>query len=76
MVAAASAISQTEPMELGCVIQALYDSEINCSITTFWDGGFTVRLGDEMNGFVAEQTCATASESAIFLCAGGAATLP
>lgn len=34
------------------VLQALYDSEINFSIHTFWDAGFTVALGDEMNGFV------------------------
>jgi len=36
---------------LGKVIDALYDSEINCSVSTFWDGGFTMKLGDEMNGF-------------------------
>lgn len=35
-------------------LQALYDSEINFSISTFWDGGFTWKLGDELNGFVAE----------------------
>jgi hypothetical protein len=40
-------------MELGAVIQALYDSEINCSISSFWDGGFMVKLGDEYNGFEA-----------------------
>ena len=54
-------------MELGAVIQALYKSEINCSVSTFWDGGFTVKLGDEMNGFVAEMECRTATETAEFL---------
>lgn len=38
------------------VLQDLYDSEINISISTFWDGGFDVKLGDEMNGFWAETT--------------------
>lgn len=38
------------------VFQDLYDSEINFSVSTFWDGGFEVKLGDEMNGFVAEAT--------------------
>ncbi len=36
------------------VMQDLYDSEINFSVSTFWDGGFDVGLGDEMNSFVAK----------------------
>lgn len=36
------------------VFQDLYDSEINFSISTFWDGGIRVQLGDEMNGFLSE----------------------
>lgn len=36
------------------VFQDLYDSEINFSISTFWDSGFTVKLGDDINGFKAE----------------------
>lgn len=39
---------------LETVLQELYDSEINVSITSFWDGGFTIKLGDEANGFKAE----------------------
>lgn len=35
------------------ILQDLYDSEINFSIVTFWDNGFEVKLGDDMNGFVA-----------------------
>jgi hypothetical protein len=38
------------------VIAALYASEINCSVSTFWDTGWTVRLGDDMNRFAAEAT--------------------
>lgn len=37
-------------MDLFQVISALYDSEINCGVQTFWDGGITAWLGDEMNG--------------------------
>lgn len=37
------------------VLQDLYDSEINFTVSTFWDGGFDVKLGDAMNGFVAEE---------------------
>lgn len=34
--------------------QDLYHSEINFKVSTFWDGGFAISLGDEMNGFVAK----------------------
>lgn len=54
-------------MELGAVIDSLYASEINCSVSTFWDGCITVRLGDETNGFVAETDCKTSAEAAQFL---------
>lgn len=32
-------------------LKRLYDSEINVEISCFWDGGWYVRLGDEMNGY-------------------------
>ena len=32
-------------------LKRLYDSEINVSITSFWDGGFQVALGDHTNGY-------------------------
>jgi hypothetical protein len=41
-------------MNLQEVMQRLYDSEINCSVFSQWDGGWEVYLGDEMNGFVAK----------------------
>jgi hypothetical protein len=31
-------------------LQAIYDSEINVRIESFWDGGWRVAVGDEMNG--------------------------
>ena len=31
----------------------LYESEINFMASTFWDGGFVVKLGDHLNGFKA-----------------------
>ena len=41
---------------LTSVLADLYNSEINVSISCFWDGGWDVKLGDEMNGFKAETT--------------------
>jgi len=54
-------------MDLQTIMAKLYASEINCSIASFWDGGWTVKLGDEMNGFVAETNVATLDEAARFL---------
>ena len=32
------------------VMAALYQSEINCGMQSFWDGHWTVWLGDGVNG--------------------------
>jgi hypothetical protein len=45
------------------VMQSLYDSEINFTIETFWDGGFDVKLGDRMNGFVWEENFDTLQQA-------------
>jgi hypothetical protein len=34
------------------ILQRLYDSEINFEVTGFYDAGFDVRLGDDLNGFI------------------------
>ena len=47
-------------------LQALYDSEINFSISTFWDGGFDVKLGSEM-GFSASANFKTFNECIYWL---------
>ena len=33
------------------ILQALYDAEINVSISWMWDGGFEVKIGDTFSGF-------------------------
>ncbi len=38
------------------VLQDLYDSEINCSMSSFWDGGYEFKLGDHTNGYSATET--------------------
>lgn len=48
-------------------LQYLYDAEINCSISWFWDGGFDVKLGDPLNGFTAEGCCGTIEQCVDFL---------
>jgi hypothetical protein len=44
------------PGDLAQVMRQLYASEINWSIESFSGAGWTVRLGDLLNGIEAEQT--------------------
>jgi hypothetical protein len=46
-------------MNIEIVLKNLYASEINCSISSFWDAGWNVKLGDEMNSFAAESNFMT-----------------
>ncbi len=45
-----------EGPDLVDVLARLYRSEINVSISTFWDMGWEVKLGDELNGYRVETT--------------------
>ncbi len=49
------------------ILQQLYDSEINFSISTFWDAGFDWKLGDEMNGWLDGGQCDSLETAAIAL---------
>ena len=48
--------------DLAAELQRIYDSEINLRIFWFWDAGFTVQLGDQMNGYLAEEIVGSAAE--------------
>jgi hypothetical protein len=63
-------------VDLAVELQKIYDSEINLRISWLWDGGIEVRLGDEVNGFVAEETFAHAAGIAPWLQQAIAALLP
>ena len=49
-------------MDLAFELQKIYDSEINVEIGWFWDCGIKIRLGDQMNGYLAEETVHSAFE--------------
>jgi len=49
-------------VDLAAELQKIYDSEINVRIGWFWDCGIEVRLGDEMNGYLAEENMRTVDE--------------
>jgi hypothetical protein len=48
-------------MDLVAELQRIYQSEIHVTISWLWDSGIEVRLGDQVNGFVAEETIALAA---------------
>jgi hypothetical protein len=43
-------------------LQRIYDSEIDVRISWFWDDGIELRLGDEMNGYLAEEDVGSVAE--------------
>ena len=47
---------------LADALQKLYDAERNVEIASFWDAGWTVKLGDPMNMFTETKYCDKASE--------------
>ena len=52
---------------LGEVIEALHTSEINGSVSWFFDGTWSVALRDKLNGIKAEATVGSAQEAAEWL---------
>ena len=54
--------AQWDVVDLTSELQKIYDSEINLRIAWLWDGGIEVRLGDEMNGFLAEENVRSVPE--------------
>jgi hypothetical protein len=63
-------------MDLSAVLTDLYDGELNCSISCISDSGWDVKLGDELNGFVAEGNVKTPEEIAEFLHAAALTHFP
>jgi hypothetical protein len=57
-----------KPMsDLEEILRALYESEINASITWVWDGGIIVDLGDPLNGYDADDKVGTFAEVTAWL---------
>ena len=58
---------QDNSKQLLLALQDLYESEINFKIETFWDDGFKVCIGDELNGYKDEALFDTFNECIIWL---------
>lgn len=46
-------------------MDALYNSEINVSISYMWDGGYDVKIGTEYSGFEDQDCCIYGFENAV-----------
>lgn len=53
--------------DLQQTLEHLYRREINCGLSSFWDGGWDVWIGDELNGYRAEGNVNTLAEAAPWL---------
>ncbi|MGE0290510.1 MAG: hypothetical protein AB7I42_29565 [Bradyrhizobium sp.] len=49
-------VEEIKTYGLGSALKALYDAEINVEMVSFWDSGWTVRMGDKRNGFRSQKT--------------------
>lgn len=47
-------MADLEDLSLGEVLERLYKAEINAGISSFWDAGYRVWIGDESNGIKRE----------------------
>lgn len=54
---------RNQPLDV--VLSALYAHEVNCGLSSFWDGGWSVWIGDDMNGLHAKTTFDTMDFSKI-----------
>ena len=54
-------------MNLGTIIAALHDSEINGEVSWFFDGTWRVKLGDPDNGYDAETVVASIEDAVEWL---------
>ena len=60
-------MSEPDRINVEAILDDLYASEINVSISWLWDDGIDVKLGDPLNGYDAEGKVTTIAEAAIWL---------
>lgn len=46
---------EDKPLDAQLVLALLYEHEINCGVSSFWDQGYRAWIGDDLNGRSAEQ---------------------
>ena len=54
-------------MNLQTILGQFYDYETNVQVSSFWDGGWTIKIGDEMNGFKESKNFDTLEEGTTWL---------
>lgn len=63
-------------MSLLATLKALYRSEINVEISSFYDGDWTIRFGDNLNGFPYETIHCSTEQLELALKEGAIAFYP
>ena len=66
----------TNRLDLGTIIAALHDSEINGEMSWFYDGVWRVKLGDPANGYDAGTVVASPQEATEWLRANAVRRYP
>jgi hypothetical protein len=54
-------------IDIEAILGDLYESEINASISWFWDNRIDVKLGDPLNGYDGEGKVDTVAEAVFWL---------
>jgi len=54
-------------IDIEAILSDLYESEINVSMSWFWDGGIDVKIGDPLNGYRAESKVDTVAQAVFWL---------
>ncbi len=49
------------------ILADAYANEINCGMSCFWDAGWEVWIGDDMNGYKAKETVTDVTDAAHWL---------
>lgn len=49
------------------ILEKFYYHEINVELSSFWDGGWKVKIGDDTNGFMTERCCDSLNEAGEWL---------
>jgi len=60
-------VSEPDRINVEAILDDLYASEINVSISWLWDDGIDVKLGDPLNGYDAEGKVSTIAEAVVWL---------
>lgn len=54
-------------MSLQAILERCYAAEVNVTLSSFWDDGWCISIGDDINGFKARMYSKSLDDAAIWL---------